>query len=249
MSAEPYGAVLLDIEGTTTPISFVYDVLFPYAKEQLESYLADHWGDPGLQSDVDALREQARQDQEAGLDAPTIPQAGLSPNDVMVNVRWQMGNVRKTTGLKSLQGRIWKAGYAAGTLRGVTFADVAPALVAWKQAEVPVAIYSSGSVAAQKLLFGHAEAGDLRPLISGYFDTTTGPKKAARSYQLIANALGMAPGRLLFVTDVLAEAVAANEAGLQVSISVRLGNKALAPHDFEEITSFEPLVNRLVESR
>lgn len=243
----PYQGVLLDIEGTTTSISFVYETLFPYAAREVASFLAHHWEDAGVQADVASLRAQARRDLEDGAaDAPQIPDGDADAETIrdaaLANVRWQMDTDRKTTGLKSLQGRIWVHGYATGELKGHVYDDVVPALEAWGARGVPVYIYSSGSVAAQKLLFGHSEAGDLTALLSGYFDTTTGPKKEASSYQAIAAAIDRAPGALCFATDSLAEGVAAREAGLQVALSVRPGNPGLPAHDFTEIRALSELL-------
>ena len=238
-------AILLDIEGTTTSIRFVYDTLFPFARHHVGTFLEGAWGDAAVQSDVDALREQAGQDLADGVtDAPQIPADG-SPEVVraatLANVLWQMNSDRKTTGLKGLQGKIWRHGYTSGELLGHIYDDVEPALLAWRDARTPVSIYSSGSVAAQKLLFRHSERGDLTPLLASYFDTTTGPKKVASSYTAIAEALQCDVGEVLFVTDSLDEAVAAHEAGVRAILSIRPGNAPLAEHAFQAITSFDEL--------
>jgi enolase-phosphatase E1 len=140
-----------------------------------------------------------------------------------------------------LQGRIWAAGYADGTLRADVFDDVPPALRRWAAAGKSTSIYSSGSVGAQKLLFGHTHYGDLMPLLSGYFDTTTGPKKEAQSYRLIAAAMGVEPGRILFATDVVAEADAAVAAGLQAVILDRPGNRPQPDHSHAVAADFNEL--------
>ncbi len=236
-----YDAVLLDIEGTTTSIAFVYDTLFPYARREVERFLRERWGDEGVQGDVELLRAQASEDAAEG--APSIAE-GRSTEvlaTVVANVHWQMDRDRKTTGLKALQGRIWTAGYGSGELLGHVFEDVAPALGAWRERDVPVYIYSSGSVRAQQLLFGGSEAGDLRPLLAGYFDTTTGPKKVAASYGAIAELIGRAPERVVFVTDSLDEARAADEAGMQLAVSLRRGNPELPDHPYPTLSSFEEL--------
>lgn len=236
---------LLDIEGTTTSIAFVYDTLFPYARAQVGAFLAARWDDEGVQADLDALRTLAAEDAAAGRDVPAIAPAdapvAAQVESAAANVLAQMDADRKTTALKSLQGKIWKDGYATGELRGHVFDDVAPALARWKDAGERIYIYSSGSVAAQKLLFGASEAGDLMPWLDGYFDTTTGPKKEAASYTAIAEAVGDAPAAVTFVTDNLDEAKAAHAAGMQVRLSVRPGNPAVAPHAFTEITSFDAI--------
>jgi enolase-phosphatase E1 len=243
----PVQAILLDIEGTTTSIRFVYETLFPYATREMSTFLHAHWEDANVQSDVAEVRAQAQRDLDDGIkDAPQIPAADCPPDvvraAVLDNLHWQMDQDRKTTGLKSLQGRIWVHGYATGELLGHVYEDVVPALKAWQDQGIPVYIYSSGSVAAQKLLFGHSAQGDLMPLLAGYFDTTTGPKKEAGSYGIIADAVGCEPKALCFVTDSHAEAIAAHAAGVQVALSVRPGNAALPPHDFLEVQALTALL-------
>jgi enolase-phosphatase E1 len=245
-----YSAILLDIEGTTTSIRFVYEVLFPYAREHLSDFLTTHWDTPAVQADVAQVIQQVAADQSEGLTPPTIPSSAAPAvlrAAVVANLLWQMDLDRKTTGLKSLQGRIWRGGYESGAIQGHIYPDVPGALRGWADDGVPVFIYSSGSVAAQKLLFGHSEAGDLLPLLRGHFDTTIGDKKAADSYATIAAALGVAPDRIVFSTDSLAEAKAAHAAGLQVALSVRPGNPPLPDghgftlvHSTAEIRGGEP---------
>ncbi|TNF31250.1 MAG: acireductone synthase [Deltaproteobacteria bacterium] len=218
---------MLDIEGTTTSISFVYDALFPFARARMRAFLAERFDDPGVRADVARLGDGSARDAD---EAATIALA-LMDADV------------KDTGLKGLQGRIWADGYASGELRGHVFADVPTALREFAQRQIPVHIYSSGSVAAQKLLFGASEAGDLTPLLHGYFDTTTGPKKDAESYRAIAAAVGLPPTALLFATDNLDEARAARHAGLQVAVSVRPGNPPLPPHDFRVVRTLDELLD------
>ncbi|RAL23087.1 acireductone synthase [Lujinxingia litoralis] len=245
MTTLSYRAALLDIEGTTTPVTFVYDVLFPYARAHAEAFLKSAWERPEVQDDIALLRDQARQDAAGDFpDAPQIPDRGDADTlrqAALANIHWQMDADRKTTGLKSLQGKIWKDGYAAGTLTASVYPDVFTALRRWHEAKLPTYIYSSGSVAAQKLLFGHTEEGDLRPLLAGYFDTTTGPKKVAQSYRDIADEIGVPTADVLFVTDNLHEAIAAREAGMQTRIALRPGNAPLPEHDHLTLTSFDAL--------
>jgi enolase-phosphatase E1 len=238
-------AILLDIEGTTTSIRFVYDTLFPFARAHMEAFLAAEWEDAEVQSDIVALRAQAVEDHNAGLvEAPLVPEGDGTDVHVgaVANLLWQMDSDRKTTALKSIQGKVWRQGYASGALLGHVYADVAPTLNAWHRASLPVYIYSSGSVAAQKLLFRHSAAGDLTPLLSGYFDTTTGPKKVAASYVTIADAIGHSVETVLFATDHLDEARAAREAGMPATLSVRPGNAALPDHDFPMVSSLAELL-------
>ena len=238
-------AILLDIEGTTTSIRFVYDTLFPFVRDHVGTFLESAWDEPAVQADVNALREQATQDHASGVvEAPQIPAQGAPEvvrSATLANVLWQMDSDRKTTGLKALQGKIWRHGYTSGELLGHIYDDVEPALLAWRDAGIPVSIYSSGSVAAQHLLFSHSERGDLTPLLASHFDTTTGPKKVPSSYTAIAEALQCDVGDLLFVTDSLAEAIAAHGAGVVTVLSIRPGNAPLEKHDFRTITSFDEL--------
>ena len=199
-------AILLDIEGTTTPIAFVHQVLFPYARARIHDYLE--------QSDIALLRaEYAAEPRSADLPAW----------DPEAYVYWLMDRDRKSTALKALQGRIWEAGYRAGELtgKGEVYADVRPALERWHAAGKTIAIFSSGSVQAQRNLFANTTAGDLSPLLSGYFDTTTGPKREARSYRQIAATLRQEPRDMLFISDVTAELDAAREAGMRTALCVR----------------------------
>ena len=237
-----YDAVVLDIEGTTTSISFVYDELFPFARAHVKGYLEAHWDDPSVEAIVQGLRRRAADDLSSGdTDAPQIPEGQGALEAAVANVHWQMDRDRKTTALKALQGRIWVDGYERGELLGHLFDDVPGAITAWIDRGCTVHIYSSGSVAAQKLLFGYSVAGDLTPSLSGYFDTGTGGKKEADSYREIAAALGLSEPQLLFVTDSLAEAEAARQAGVQAVLSVRPGNPELPEHSFPIVTSLTTL--------
>ncbi len=195
-------AVLLDIEGTTSSIAFVADVLFPYAAKHLEQY-------------VTANSEAV---------APTLVDVP-GENKVATLLDW-MAEDRKATPLKTLQGLIWEQGYADGTLQGHVYPDTPEALHRWYTAGVAIYIYSSGSVAAQKLIFGHSVAGDLTPLLSGYFDTMTGAKREVESYAKISVAIGFDPKEILFVSDIQAEVDAARMAGLGALLIDRNGGPA-----------------------
>lgn len=211
--------VLLDIEGTTTSISFVYDVLFPYAAKRLPTFIPERWSDPAVAKACDLVLADA-----------TGAEHGLEPQDAVLAVlRRQMAGDVKASGLKTLQGLVWKEGYESGAVKGHLYADVQPALERWRAAGVPVAIYSSGSVLAQQLLFRHSMAGDLTPLLAGHYDTTSGPKREAASYQTIAAAWKVAPSDILFGTDQPAEAEAARAAGCQAVLLMRPGNAPLSP--------------------
>lgn len=229
--------VLLDIEGTTCPVSFVSGTLFPYATEQLEPFLDAHRNDHAVQTLVAEVKAAWRQ--EADPEAQALRQqdgAGVLPY-----LRWLIRRDRKLTPLKDLQGLVWEQGYRSGALNGPLFADVPGALRRWRAAGLVLAVYSSGSIAAQQLIYGHSNAGDLRSLFSHWFDTRTGPKQTAESYASIASQLGVAPGKVLFVSDALKECKAAAAAGMQVVFSDRDGNPERDSGPFERIDSFDAL--------
>jgi enolase-phosphatase E1 len=211
---------LLDVEGTTSPISLVYEQLFPYARRHLRAFLFQHAGQPETEADLALLAEENRA--EAGADAPGFL-AGGSVDEAYGYLIWLMDRDRKSTALKSLQGRIWRAGFLAGELVGTVFGDVPEALARWSS-EAKVAIYSSGSVEAQQLLFRYSSAGDLTPYISAYFDTRTGAKTSPESYRAIAAAMSSTTNEVLFVSDLLRELDPAREAGCGTRLSAREGN-------------------------
>ena len=235
--SDSVAAVLLDIEGTTTPVDFVYRVLFPYAHARVADYLAEHGREPEVAQDVAGLREEHARDAAAGRCPPDWSD---SPSVVAAYARSLMDQDRKATALKSLQGKVWAEGYRSGELKGQVYADVPRALARWTKAGKAVAIFSSGSVLAQKLIFGHTEFGDLTPYLSAYFDTTTGPKGQAESYRRIAAALHCKPGAILFVSDVVAELEAASEAGLETALAVRSDTQATS-RVHRPITTFDGL--------
>ncbi|WP_420429641.1 acireductone synthase [Algiphilus sp.] len=200
-------AIVTDIEGTTSSIAFVHDTLFPYARERMVEYLRGHWHDAAVRVHVEEVVREA-----ACADTPEAVGAEL--------LRW-MDADRKATPLKALQGNIWAEGYADGSLHGHVYPDTPEYLRRWARAGLALYVYSSGSVAAQKLIFGHSLAGDLCPLFSGYFDTTIGGKKESASYQCIVDAVGCPAADILFLSDVGAELDAAAAVGLQTCQLVR----------------------------
>ena len=230
---------LLDVEGTTSPISLVSEQLFPYARKHLKSFVLDHVDEAAVRADLALLVEERMEERDA--DAPPVEPEWDVADDAEPGIAyllWLMDRDRKSTALKSLQGKIWKAGFEAGELVGTVFADVPEALARWSRV-AKVAIYSSGSVEAQQLLFRHSSAGDLTPYLSGYFDTRVGAKGAAESYRAIAAATGIATGKILFVSDVVRELDAAREAGCETRLSVREGNQlVLDPAGHTAIRSF-----------
>lgn len=237
-------AVLTDIEGTTTPLSFVVDVLFPFAKERLEEACAKiAAGTAGAASPeaVEALRllrEEHEAERRAGADIAGIPDFGNGAP----YARYLMEIDRKSTGLKQLQGLIWEEGYRSGRLHGDVYPDVPEALRAWKERGVRARIFSSGSVLAQKLLFGHTSYGDLLPCFEGFHDTTTGPKQVADSYTKIAAAFDLPPGEILFLSDVVGELDAARAAGYRTGLFLRPGNKPAEPGSHPTYRSFLELL-------
>jgi len=220
---DPPRAILLDIEGTTTPVDFVTRVLFPYARERVADFLTRRGAEPDVRADLAGLRAEREADERGGATPPAWRED--APTDSAVAyVRWLMDRDRKSTALKSLQGRIWEEGYRAGHLRGQVYPDVPRAFARWRAQGRDLAIFSSGSVLAQQLLFSGSEAGDLTPAIRAFFDTTTGAKGDPESYRKIAAALGQAPGAVLFLSDVIAELDAARGAGMATGLCVREGN-------------------------
>jgi enolase-phosphatase E1 len=210
---QPVDAVVMDIEGTTTAIDFVTSVLYPYARERLPDFVRQHRSEPGVAAILDEVRE-----------------AGGVWNDEAAVVRmchW-MERDQKVPPLKELQGLIWEEGYRGGELVSHVYPDVPPVLRAWHASGIRLYIYSSGSAHAQRLIYGHTVAGDLTPLLSGYFDTRVGHKREERSYRRIAEALGVPPRRILFLSDVREELDAARLAGWQTVWLVRAGLPGLA---------------------
>jgi enolase-phosphatase E1 len=234
-----FGAVLLDVEGTTTPIEFVAGTLFPFARERFPAFLRDHGALAAVREDLERLREEHRR--EGPADPPPAWDDGDRLTSATSYLLWLMDRDRKSTALKSLQGRIWEEGFRAGTLRAPVYPDVAPALRRWNAGGLEVCIFSSGSVLAQRLVFGHSSAGDLTPLLAAFFDTATGPKREPESYRRIAAARGRAPTEGLFLSDVADELDAARAAGMQTALVVRPGapEPAVATHPM--VRSFDEL--------
>lgn len=236
--------ILLDIEGTTSSIHFVYEQMFPYVRAALEGFLAAEWSSPEVAAAVVQIRVDAGLTETSGL--PEWPAA--SPSDaqrawVAQHVLQLMDSDAKTTGLKQLQGLIWRSGFEQGALVAHVYDDVPPALRHWQAAGLDVRIYSSGSILAQQLFFAHTAYGDLLPFFRGHYDTTIGGKKEAASYERIAREFARDSGELLFVSDVTAELDAAAAAGYQTALSVRPENPPItSKHAHRAITSFDQLI-------
>jgi len=225
-------AILTDIEGTTSSISFVKDVLFPYARRKLPAFVAARGAEPEVRQLLDG----------AATDA-----GGICSDEVIVEtLQGWIDQDRKHTALKALQGLIWEAGYREADFTSHMYPDAAQALQRWYAEGLALYVYSSGSVPAQKLLFGHSDAGDLTPLFSGWFDTEVGGKREAASYARIVERIGMAPSDILFLSDVVAELDAAREAGLQTVLVDRLDDypqprSSEAANGHPRVTSFDQI--------
>ena len=201
-------AILTDIEGTTSSISFVKDVLFPYARRALPRFVAARGKEPGVRK---------------WLDAVAAENGGICQDEVIVEVlQGWIDEDRKHTALKALQGMIWADGYRNVDFTAHIYPDAAKALREWHAAGLPLYVYSSGSVPAQRLFFGHSDAGDLTTLFSGWYDTEVGGKREARSYRNIVESIGLPAGEILFLSDVVEELDAAREAGLATVLVDRL---------------------------
>ena len=231
---------LLDVEGTTTPISFVHDVLFPYARERLEPCLRMYWDEQETQAELQQLREENAREVDQG--APPLDDAAgrTALHHAVAYLNWLIDRRRKSTPLKSLQGRIWQAGFAAGELKSQVFPDVPAAFANWRKQGRKIGIYSSASVLAQQQLFEHvAGVGDLSGYISYWFDTRVGTKHNTASYARIAAELKLRPDDVLFISDVTAELDAARQAGLSTRLILRPGNAEQPPSNHETVKSLE----------
>jgi len=210
-------AIVCDIEGTTSSISFVHKVLFPLSLEKLHAYLAENEGDAELQAQLTGMWQRLFQGHE--------PDPGMIGALEAKLVEFIKNDVKDTT-LKWVQGKIWKQAFESGMGKGHVYPEVAGFFERWISKDMKLYIYSSGSVEAQQLLFRYSEAGDLTRYLSGYFDTTTGPKREAASYRTIAQNISNEPGEILFLSDIVAELDAAREAGFQTCLLLREGASA-----------------------
>lgn len=219
-------AIVTDIEGTTSSLSFVKDVLFPYSREHMARFVRAHAIEPAVHKEIEEVRR--------------LNGKNLSAEEVIEQLLRWIAEDKKITPLKSLQGMVWEDGYKKGDFKGHMYEDAVRHLKQWKSAGLALYVFSSGSVQAQKLLFAHTEDGDLTPLFSGYFDTNIGSKREAGSYRKIAEAIGIAPQDILFLSDIREELDAAREAGMRTWWLVREGTvdpKAAHPQarNFDQI--------------
>ncbi|WP_028624166.1 acireductone synthase [Pseudomonas sp. Ant30-3] len=223
----PIKAILTDIEGTTSAVSFVFDVLFPYAASHLPAFVREHADRGDVAEQLDAVR---RDSSEPDADVERVLEILLG---------W-IAEDRKATPLKALQGMVWEQGYQAGELKGHVYPDAVDALKRWHQTGYAIYVYSSGSIQAQKLIFGCSEAGDLSPLFSGYFDTTSGPKREAQSYVRITEAIGLDASQILFLSDIVEELEAARLAGMATCGLAREGGELAGHVTVESFARIDP---------
>lgn len=219
--------ILTDIEGTTTEISFVYNVLFPFFREHLSAWENNN----SLEVDKILLETQELISLETG-------RSDLSRTELFNQLRTWSIEDRKVSPLKELQGMVWKQGFDSGELKGHVYSDVRPSLERWQSQGINLAVFSSGSITAQKQLFGHSIDGDLTPFFQYYFDTKTGAKREADTYRIISKILGGFPPTILFLSDVVEELMAAEQAGFKTIQLLRPGTAAGWPttaENFNEI--------------
>jgi enolase-phosphatase E1 len=217
-------AIVTDIEGTTTSLSFVKDVLFPYSRRHMVQFVKEHAGEPRVQEQLDRARD--------------IAGRGLNDDQLIEQlIRW-IDNDEKIPPLKALQGMIWRAGYENGDFTGHVYPDVVENIQKWHVRGIKLFVFSSGSVQAQKLIFGYSDAGDLTPLFTGFFDTRAGNKREESAYRNITEKIGVQPDAVLFLSDVQEELDAAAAAGMQTVWVVREGTfskRAVHP----QVSSFD----------
>ncbi|MCQ4307834.1 acireductone synthase [Pseudomonas stutzeri] len=223
----PIKAILTDIEGTTSAVSFVFDVLFPYAREHLPAFVRKQAAEPTVAAQIEAVRSESGE-----------PEAGVE-RVVEILQEW-IAVDRKATSLKALQGMVWAEGYRAGQLKGHVYPDAVDALRRWHEQGYALYVYSSGSIQAQKLIFGCAEAGDLTPLFSGYFDTGSGHKREVESYRRIADSIGLPAEEILFLSDVLEELDAARQAGMHTCGLAREGGELTGHETLRSFAAIDP---------
>lgn len=233
--------ILLDIEGTTSSIEFVYNVMFPFARQGMRACMESVASNQDLQASMRLVSSDAGHGEDF--------QAWLGPMDARSfvdnatsHLLGLMDSDSKSTGLKSLQGHVWKSGFESGELKSHLYDDVYPALLRWARREIDIRIYSSGSVVAQKLFFGHTPLGDLRSFFKGFYDTTIGGKRESISYQKISAEFAVDAKSIVFFSDNPSEILAATEAGMTAITVVRPGNAPL-PEEFSlpRVTSFANL--------
>ncbi|MBC3955481.1 acireductone synthase [Pseudomonas triticifolii] len=223
----PIKAILTDIEGTTSAVSFVFDVLFPFAEKHLPDFVRQNADKPAVAAQLQAVRSDSG---EPDADVERV---------IEILLQWIAAD-RKATPLKALQGMVWEQGYDAGQLKGHVYPDAVEALKRWHEEGYRLYVYSSGSIQAQKLIFGCSEAGDLSGLFSGYYDTTSGPKREAQSYRTITQAIGCEPGDILFLSDIVEELDAAQAAGMATCGLVRADGLLVGHQNVASFAAIDP---------
>ena len=240
--------LLLDIEGTTCPVSFVSDILFPFAKQELTSYIKKHWNKSTENKAIQEATAEWKNDQspESSRLKKQIDEQQINEIDGLIQYLKHLISIdKKSTALKDLQGKIWEYGYINGELKSQLFPETAECLRQWHEQGWVLSVYSSGSIQAQQLLYRHSPAGNLENLFSHWFDTRTGPKKSTESYTTIAKHLHTSPNNIWFVSDNGAECDAARSAGMQTLFSLRGGNPDRDPRDHMVIESLREVSNHL----
>lgn len=238
--------ILLDIEGTTTPVDFVYQTLFPYAFRRLHSFLQEHFQEPETKLLIQQLYLQHQTDERHELKPPAWIDGSdqLQLHSCVAYAQWLMNKNSKIAALKALQGKIWQEGYKTGELQGQVYADVPQAFERWRGQKRKICIYSSGSVLAQQILFSTTKLGNLIPYITAFFDSNIGPKTEIESYRKIAESLRRIPHDFLFVSDTKEEVDAAFDAEMQVVLCDRVhGHLQIqrSPNAKKVISSFDQI--------
>ena len=241
--------LLLDIEGTTCPVSFVSDVLFPFAKQELSHYIKQHWDKSPDNEQIKAAKKEwldDRSTESVQIKQQVIKGESEEMDGLIQYLKHLISIDKKSTALKDLQGKIWEHGYKNGELKSQLFPETAECLREWREQGLTLSVYSSGSIQAQKLLYRHSPAGDLEKFFSHWFDTHTGPKKSTESYTTIAEQLHSSPNKIWFVSDNGAECDSARSAGMHTLFSLRDGNPDRDPRDHTVVQSLREVNAHLV---
>ena len=244
--------LLLDIEGTTCPVSFISKILFPFAKRELSSYLIQNEHNGNQSQTIQKAKKEWAEDQSV-KSVQLKKQVDLQQISEMDALTQYLEHLividKKSTALKDIQGEIWELGYSNGELKAELFPETVECLQQWHQQGITLSVYSSGSIHAQKLLYRYTSEGNLEMLFSHWFDTHTGPKKASQSYTRIANQLNSSPKNIWFVSDNGDECDAARTAGMKTLFSLRDGNPDRDPRDHKVIQSLHEVIGHLAAEK
>jgi len=244
--------LLLDIEGTTCPVSYVSEVLFPFAKQELSHYIKQHWDNNTHNKPIQEAKKEWLDDQssESMRIKKQLSQGEIQEIDGLTQYLKHLISIdKKSTALKDLQGKIWEYGYINGELKSTLFLETAECLNQWHEQGLTLSVYSSGSIHAQKLLYRHSSSGNLEVLFSHWHDTHTGSKKSPESYRIIAKGLKSSPKNIWFVSDNGEECDAAREAGMNTLFSLRDGNPDREPRDHQVIQSLHEVSAHLATQK